>query len=504
MKNITIIGGGACGVAVYVELILQIITLELTNEAKITLIEKDKHIGYGLAFVTDQPGHLLNTQADLMGIHAAEPGHFADWLKTHGGKERKDVKGNGSTDHTYTTRKLYGDYVAEQAAFYIEKAKEKGVQLDVLHAEAIDIHREMESYVVICRSGLRVPSDFIVLALGTPKPNNYQKLGKLTQYIDFPWPSEKIIQRIKPEDHVGILGSSLSAIDATMTLVDNGHTGKITFFSPDGMLPRVQPEANKSYQRKFLTTENIHQLKRKTLKNISVKQVFRMFQQEVEDLSGKLIDWKSFDRTGKSGEQFLNYDIDSAEKGGDELTTVVYSLRGDASPIWSLFCVEEKQRFKKWFGSHWMINRHAMPLHNAYRLKSLIKERRLEIIPEFADVSFDEKADKFHMKLASSEVKQVDKLINSTGSSSHLEQMECTLLDNLLKKKYISKYPIGGALINERTMRVVSPQGGEGIYALGHIVNGLLLDVNAVWFNVRTAATLSKDILFNLRDGRIS
>ncbi len=84
MKNITIIGGGACGVAVYVELLLQITTLELTKEAKITLIEKDKNIGYGLAFGTDQPGHLLNTQADLMGIHAAEPGHFADWLKTHG------------------------------------------------------------------------------------------------------------------------------------------------------------------------------------------------------------------------------------------------------------------------------------------------------------------------------------------------------------------------------------------------------------------------------------
>jgi uncharacterized NAD(P)/FAD-binding protein YdhS len=151
-----------------------------------------------------------------------------------------------------------------------------------------------------------------------------------------------------------------------------------------------------------------------------------------------------------------------------------------------------------------MINRYAMPLYNAYRLKALFDENKLQVFPGFVDVHFDENKGKFLMKVGDSLNCMVDKLINSTGSSSHLEQMECTLIDNLLNKKYISKYPIGGALINERTMRVVSPQGGEGIYALGHIVNGLLLDVNAVWFNVRTAATLSKDILFNLRDGRIS
>src|SRR5690606_21534155 len=135
MKNVTIIGGGACGVAVSIELFLQIATRGLSNEIKITLIEKEREVGYGLAFGTDQPGHILNTQADLMGIHAAEPSHFADWLKVHGGKKREDVKGSGATDNTYTTRKLYGDYVADQAEYYFQKARESGVQLEVVHAE---------------------------------------------------------------------------------------------------------------------------------------------------------------------------------------------------------------------------------------------------------------------------------------------------------------------------------------------------------------------------------
>ena len=77
MKNITIIGGGACGTAVFIELLLQIATSGLASTIKISIIEKDKTLGYGLAFSTEQPGHLLNTQTQLMGIHVYEPGHFS-------------------------------------------------------------------------------------------------------------------------------------------------------------------------------------------------------------------------------------------------------------------------------------------------------------------------------------------------------------------------------------------------------------------------------------------
>src|SRR5690554_870718 len=263
MKNITIIGGGACGTAVFIELLLQIAPSELSKETKITIIEKDEQLGQGLAFGTKQPGHLLNTQAELMGIHVHEPAHFSEWLKVHGGKDRKDVKGKGETEHAYTTRKLYGDYVSDQARYYLERAREKDIPLEVITAEAIDIQRDMETYEVICHNGMRIASDYIVLALGTPKPNNYKELSQYPQYIDFPWPSPRIINKVNAEDHVGILGTSLSAIDAVMTLVDNGHKGKISLFSPDGMLPKVQPQKNKNYQRKFLTVTHIRSEERR-------------------------------------------------------------------------------------------------------------------------------------------------------------------------------------------------------------------------------------------------
>lgn len=183
---------------------------------------------------------------------------------------------------------------------------------------------------------------------------------------------------------------------------------------------------------------------------------------------------------------------------------MIYSLRYEAGTIWSMLDVEEKQFFKNWLGSPWMMNRHAMPLYNAYRLQALVKEKRLKIFSGLKDVEFNERDRIFSLTLEGSKEKKVDKLINATGSSSDLAKMECRLLDNLLKKKFLHSYPVGGALINEQTMQTVSSDGGEGIYALGHLVNGLLLDVNSVWFNVRTAAVLCENILFKLKNGRIS
>src|SRR5690606_36945900 len=363
-------------------------------------------------------GHLLNTQTKLMGIHVHEPQHFSQWLMDQGGKSREDVKGRGETDHAYTTRKLYGDYVSSQAKKYLQKARKAGLETDIIYAEAIDIHRVSGSYEVLCHDGRRIVSEFVVLALGTPEPNNYNEFSDLPEFVGFPWPSARIIHAVGHNDHVGILGTSLSAIDAVMTLVDNGHRGEISLFSPDGMLPKVQPQKNKDYQRQILTIANIHKGKREKWQKVKVKEIFRLFQQEVAAYFKKGVDWKAQNREKKPAEELLEADISKAERGGDDLLTLVYSLRYEAGTIWRMLDIEEKQFFKKWLGSNWMINRHAMPLYNAYRLQALFEEKRLKVYPGLKGVEFNNINQNFTLTLEESEEHQLDKLINATGSSS--------------------------------------------------------------------------------------
>lgn len=72
-----------------------------------------------------------------------------------------------------------------------------------------------------------------------------------------------------------------------------------------------------------------------------------MFKDEVEDYGGGPIDFKTLDRICKPPEKLLKENILCSENGGDGITTVAYSLRENASPIWSAMGVAEKQRIKK-------------------------------------------------------------------------------------------------------------------------------------------------------------
>jgi hypothetical protein len=98
----------------------------------------------------------------------------------------------------------------------------------------------------------------------------------------------------------------------------------------------------------------------------------------------------------------------------------------------------------------------------------------------------------------------VDKLVNATGSPSHLEAMDCDLTANLLKRKLIQAYPSGGILVNELTLEAINPAKIPGIYGTGHLLNGMLLDVNAVWYNVKSIASLCRDVIFKARYGESS
>ncbi|KEO73654.1 FAD/NAD(P)-binding protein [Anditalea andensis] len=502
MKNICIVGGGACGVAAFIELFIQITTQDLKDKVAIQIIEKSSKAGYGLAFGSEEKGHLLNTQSELMGIYSREVNHFTEWLSENADKARGKVEDTGDIESAYTSRIMYGDYLYEQFTYYLNKAKVLGIEANLVCDEAYDVDYEDNKFIVSLQHGDPIKCDYIILALGNPEATNFKSFEKYPQFLNTPWPSHKVLELVDPEDHVGILGSSLSGIDTIMTLVDNGHKGKISCFSIEGLLPRVQPVHNKDIEREILTLNNVHKIKREHFRAPRVTEIFRLFMQEVEKQYGKRLDWKKLDRMGGDPYDFLKEDIAAAEKGGDPLLNVAYSLRYDAATLWSWLTRDQKNLFKKWLGPQWTINRHGMPLANAKKLLPLFESGTLNVFAEVGEINNDGVG--FQVSYGSDNIQNVDKLINATGSPSKLEAMDCTLTSNLVKKGLIRPYEGGGALINELTMESLNSKSINGIYATGHMVNGMLLDVNAVWYNVRSISSLTKDIIFKVRYGEDS
>ncbi|MEA3029213.1 MAG: hypothetical protein QOG13_538 [Sphingomonadales bacterium] len=210
MSRVAILGGGASGA-------LQALHLARAGTADVTLIERARAPGRGVAYSTRRPEHLLNVPARRMSAYADDADHFTRWFgERHGG---------GPED--FAPRMVYGDYLAELLA---EAA------IETIQGEAIDAADE-----ILLSDGRTLAADTIILAPGnfkpaTPRGIDPAALGAL--WVDDPW-AEGIADGLGAGDIVLLIGTGLTAVDAALTLDAAGFAGRIVALSRRGLAPRV-------------------------------------------------------------------------------------------------------------------------------------------------------------------------------------------------------------------------------------------------------------------------
>jgi uncharacterized NAD(P)/FAD-binding protein YdhS len=211
VKAVAVVGGGAAGT-------LQALHLKQAGLGQITLIERARAPGRGVAYSTTRPEHLLNVPARRMSAFHDDPDHFTRWFAARAAGGAED----------FAPRMLYGDYLAELLG-------EAGIQ--TVEAEAIDI----SGRAVKLASGGAVAADAVVLAPGnfkpaTPRGIDPERLAGL--WIDDPW-AEGIAEGLGAGDIVLLIGTGLTAVDAALTLEAAGFAGRIVALSRRGLAPRA-------------------------------------------------------------------------------------------------------------------------------------------------------------------------------------------------------------------------------------------------------------------------
>ena len=156
MKRITIVGGGASGTLVAVNLLKK----SDAEPLLITLIEKQNPLGGGVAFSTPDDLHLLNVPAGKMSAFPDEPYHFHEWLASNGFEYAPS---------DFVPRKLYGRYLKELLDNAIAKASPAS-EVKILNDEATDVAADENSAAVVLSSGDQIASDKVVLAFGNFPP----------------------------------------------------------------------------------------------------------------------------------------------------------------------------------------------------------------------------------------------------------------------------------------------------------------------------------------------
>ena len=210
--HVAVIGAGASGA-------IQALHLLKAGIGRVTLIERARAPGRGVAYSTTRSEHLLNVHARRMSPFVDDPGHFARWFEARGGHEEG-----------FAPRRVYGDYLAGLVA-------DAGEGLEIVRGEAVDV---APGETVRLADGRRIDADAVILAPGnfppaTPPGIDPAALGGL--WTGDPWAGDGLAG-LGENATILLVGTGLTAVDVAMTLETTGFGGRIIALSRRGLLPR--------------------------------------------------------------------------------------------------------------------------------------------------------------------------------------------------------------------------------------------------------------------------
>ncbi|MDH4471513.1 MAG: FAD/NAD(P)-binding protein [Fluviicola sp.] len=481
MINIVIVGGGVSGIALLKALKEDANHLSLKSLIKITIIEK-KTIGTGLAFSTNIPTHIINMPAQTMGFSKSDKSDFHKWCAS---KEHIQINHNS----TYLARKLYGKYLEEVSEKILLNTPSSTIVSTVLKDEVQAIVREEIGFTVYCMNHAEVKADYVILAIGIENTTSYLNWENDANYIKSPWCSEKL-NKIPKNDSVAILGSGLTAIDTVISLIHQGHQGKIKLFSRNGLLPRVQSTIPTPHKSSI--EQKLRALLNESMSKLTFKEVFRVIITTIREESG-LLDWTLHRRPSITPQQILQNDIIDSSK-----TLIWQQVLAQSTAvicdIWHALPHSERMLFDKHLKSLWMTNRHPMPKENALFLLNLFENKQLEVMRLCKSIT-----DKMEFQTFK-EYADCSWVINGTNVSEDITQIQSPLMKQLIESHMIHPHINGGINSDYATHEAsdVFGQKTKNFFVLGQLTRGVHFYTNAVEQNISHAYNVSNAIIYNI------
>jgi uncharacterized NAD(P)/FAD-binding protein YdhS len=239
VEKIVIIGGGASGLLVAVNL------LRKSSSCQVLVIEPNEFLGRGLAYSTSDPDHLLNVPAGRMSGLVEEPKSLCDWANVD--------------ENAFVSRQDYGRYLDHLLS--VELKKNGSTRFQHLRDRVVDIQSSKDSYKCLLESGDEVCGEKIVLALGNSEsiiPEFFAGLVENSRVVRDVWR-----EGLKADfDSVAVIGTGLTFYDTALSILRDRPNAVVHGISRNGLLPsphlRHRAPALPVPQEAKLSAEGIH------------------------------------------------------------------------------------------------------------------------------------------------------------------------------------------------------------------------------------------------------
>lgn len=457
--RIGIIGGGPAGTAAAIALASMAKTKE--SEVDLTMIERRPHNG-GRSFSKDDPTLTLNTSAGVTSVEPDDPDGFVRFLRRY----------RSAHPAEFAPRPEAADYLRHT----LGNVDEHYSRIRHVRATASGAGSTSDTSVSVRVPGRRLDFDALVVATGAPfrrLPVDEASCRPRSPYQlrsdDAPAPDATVV----------IVGSSLSAIDASVSLHAAGHRGPIFLLSRSGRLPAVRRSLLHDPAGRDLEADVAH---RSATRETS----------ELSQIRGALTDRvgghaRSALRggTGLDGtDEFLRAH-DESETGVTSWERLMMSTIDVLNRSWPTAGDRERSTFRRGFGAE--LNRFisAMSLDNARVVRSMVASGQLRLLAG----SLDHRGVPRDRDGSEVTIGPEDRfIVNATGLAPPIDD---PFVASLTRDQVVSVNDRGGVRADLRTGRA---HARHPIYALGPVTRGNIYTTNFLYSSVRSAQVVARAV----------
>ncbi|MFY1672736.1 FAD/NAD(P)-binding protein [Plantactinospora sp. WMMB334] len=505
--TLAVVGMGPTGVSFVWHLIDQLHEERPDRPIRLTIIDPSKEAGAGFAFDSMDR---LNMRADRLSIDPRAPTEFVDWLR--GGRHQRHY-----ADLEYPPRLLFGQYLRDRFDAAVASADPARVTVEHWRTTAVDLERLDGAFrVTDVRGGTRTFST-VVLATGE------SRYGALSHHAGRPnfigsLRETRRIDDVPPDAHVGIVGSSLTAVDVCVRLLGHGHRGAISCFSRTRGLPKVQG-ATHLHQPALLGPEWLRRVTRSGSRRIPLRAVARAVEHGLNArASGPYQpgmpdprEWFSREGRARRREQDENQIFRNAVAAAENSRTAWYYALDSLSPgtpaIWNAIAEPDQLLFLARCRAGWNEYRHSMPLVNARVLLPAVVSGQLTVRTGFRAVSPTGPIGRRRWRIATRRdaADQVsDVLVDATGGQPLIACQRDRLLAAAIRRGLLVVDPRGGIRVTFDTCRVVTASDGPcpDLHLVGPMTFGTHFYTNSFETNRDNASRVARDIRARLGGAR--
>lgn len=453
MQKIVIIGAGLSGTL----LTIHLLRLHFHRPLDITVIDRNPPESLGVAYSTDKHFHLLNVPAHKMSAFPDSSEDFSNWLSSSG--YSYPVK-------SFVPRKIYKEYIQDLLAKELSRKGER-VRYASIKDKAIDVLPSEQ--LLVLESGLKLPYDSLVLALGNYKATALNLADNAYKhhpaYFGSAW-DKHLFDNLPENEPVLIVGTGLTMVDTVLTLVQREHRGHITALSNHGYTPMSHNLESVPYHIPNLQPQNID--------------------------------------TALEAFKIVNSHLKKARQQGVSWHSVIDAVRPFTQQIWLNLSIDEKKKFMEHLRHIWGVARHRIPQECSATLNGLLANGQLSIVAGRIKsirenpgnglcAEYQERSSKKQLSL------EVGAIVNCMGPESNYEKLEDAFVRNLLKRALIRPDELQLGIDCTPEGAVIGKDGlpSASVFTIGPPAKGILWEITSVPEIRAAALNLAKFVTIN-------